>query len=165
MNTIVKGDALMLFDANGESIALATSHTLSISGDVAQINCKDGGIWTGGSVNQLNWSIDTDNLYSTVEFDRLFTMMTARTPVDVYFGLKVQTGTGDVDTDGVTPTSGATQKVWTKGTGSYKGKAVISSLNVNAPSGDNATFTASFTGVGALVKETETSEESHDTNL
>ena len=152
MNTIVKGDALMLFDANGESIALATSHTLSISGDVAQINCKDGGIWSGGSVNQLNWSIDTDNLYSTVEFDRLFEMMTARTPVDVYFGLKAQTGTGDVDTDGVAPTTG-TQKVWTKGTGTYTGKAVITSLNVNAPSGDNATFTASFTGVGALAKE------------
>ena len=144
----------MLFDANGESIALATSHTLSISGDVAQINCKDCGIWSGGSVNQLSWSIDTDNLYSTVEFDRLFAMMTARTPVDVYFGLKAQTGTGDVDTDGAAPTTG-TQKVWTKGTGTYKGKAVITSLNVNAPSGDNATFTASFTGVGALAKESE----------
>jgi len=153
MNTIIKGDELMLFDANGESIALATSHTLNISGDVAQINCKDGGIWSSGTVNQLNWTIDTDNLYSTVEFDRLFTIMTARTPVDVYFGLKAETGTGDVDTDGSNPTTG-TQKVWTKGAGVYKGKAVLNSLNVNAASGDNATFTASFTGVGSLAKET-----------
>ena len=152
MNTIIKGDELMLFDANGESIALATSHTLNISGDVAQINCKDGGIWSSGTVNQLNWTIDTDNLYSTVEFDKLFTIMTARTPVDVYFGLKAENGTGDVDTDGSNPTTG-TQKVWTKGTGVYKGKAVLNSLNVNAASGDNATFTASFTGVGSLAKE------------
>lgn len=157
MNTIIKGDELMLFDANGESIALATSHTLSISADAAQINCKDGGIWQSSTVNQINWTIDTDNLYSVVEFDKLFTIMTARTPVDVYFGLKGQTGTGDVDTDGVAPQSGDTQKVWTKATtGCYKGKAVLTSLNVNAASGDNATFTASFQGVGALVKETQT---------
>lgn len=157
MNTIIKGDELMLFDANGESIALATSHTLSISADAAQINCKDGGIWQSSTVNQINWTIDTDNLYSVVEFDKLFTIMTARTPVDVYFGLKGQTGTGDVDTDGVAPQSGATQKVWTKATtGCYKGKAVLTSLNVNAATGDNATFTASFQGTGALVKETET---------
>ena len=153
METIIKGDELMLFDANGESIALATSHTLSISADSAQINCKDGGIWQSGTVNQLSWTIDTDNLYSTSEFDTLFNIMTARTPVDVYFGMKSETGTGDVDTDGSNPTSG-TQKVWTKGNGTYKGKAVITSLNVNAQSGDNATFTASFQGVGALVKET-----------
>lgn len=153
MNTIIKGDELMLFDANGESLALATSHTLNISADAAQINCKDGGIWQSSTVNQISWTIDTDNLYSTTEFDTLFTMMTARTPVDVYFGLKAQTGTGDVDTDGVAPSSGATQKVWTKANGTYTGKAVITSLNVNAASGDNATFTASFQGVGALTKE------------
>lgn len=154
MNTIIKGDNLMIFDANGESIALATSHTLSISADSNQVNCKDGGIWASGTVNQISWTIDTDNLYSTEEFDRLFNIMTARTPVDVYFGLKAQTGTGDVDTDGVTPAGGGTQKVWTKATtGTYAGKAVITSLNVNAPSGDNATFTASFQGVGSLTKE------------
>lgn len=155
METIIKGDELMLFDANGESIALATSHTLSISADSAQINCKDGGIWSSGTVNQLSWTIDTDNLYSTAEFDYLFGIMTARTPVDVYFGLRSETGTGDVDTDGSDPATGS-QKVWTKATtGTYTGKAVITSLNVNAPSGDNATFTASFQGVGALTKETE----------
>ena len=34
----------------------------------------------------------------------------------------------------------------------YKGKVVITSLELNAPNGDNATFTASFEGVGALTK-------------
>ncbi len=37
-------------------------------------------------------------------------------------------------------------------TGQYKGKVVITSLELNAPNGDNATFTASFEGVGALTK-------------
>ena len=31
-------------------------------------------------------------------------------------------------------------------------KEIITSLEVNAPNGDNATFTASFEGVGALTK-------------
>lgn len=157
MNTIIKGDELMIFDANGESIALATSHTLSISANSSEINCKDGGIWTSSTVNQISWSITTENLYSLDEYNTLFDMLTARTPVVVYFGKKSQTGTGDVDADGATPTGGdaSSQKVWTKSaTGCYTGSAVITSLDVNANSGDNATFSATFQGVGSLTRQT-----------
>ena len=37
-------------------------------------------------------------------------------------------------------------------TGTYSGKVIITALESNAPNGDNATFTASFEGVGALTK-------------
>jgi hypothetical protein len=36
--------------------------------------------------------------------------------------------------------------------GTYSGKVIITALEANAPNGDNATFTASFEGVGALTK-------------
>jgi tape measure domain-containing protein len=35
----------------------------------------------------------------------------------------------------------------------YSGKVIITALEANAPNGDNATFTASFEGVGALTKK------------
>lgn len=37
-------------------------------------------------------------------------------------------------------------------TGTYSGNVIITALEANAPNGDNATFTASFEGVGALTK-------------
>lgn len=153
MNQIIKGDNLMLFNAEGRSIALATSHTLSISADTADINTKDHGIWGSTEVNKINWEISTENLYSVESFDNLFTTMMSRTPVDIYFGLKSETGNGTVDEDGTPITTGSTDKTWTKANGSYKGKAYITSLTANAASGDNATFSATFTGVGALLKD------------
>lgn len=38
-------------------------------------------------------------------------------------------------------------------TGVLKGKAVITSLTVNANTGENATFSATFTGTSPLVKQ------------
>ena len=43
---------------------------------------------------------------------------------------------------------------WTLAAGAYTGKAVITSLEANAPDGDKATFSISFEGTGALAKET-----------
>ena len=42
---------------------------------------------------------------------------------------------------------------WTLANGAYTGKAVITSLEANAPDGDKATFSISFEGTGALTKE------------
>ena len=45
MEKIIKGDDLMLFDAEGKSLAFATSHQLSISADAVETSSKDGGVW------------------------------------------------------------------------------------------------------------------------
>lgn len=149
MNTIIKGDNLMLFDASGKSIALATSHTLTLTGATVDINTKDHGIWGSTEMNKINWEISTENLYSVDSFNSLYDIMIARNAVDVYFGLKSETGNGTVDEDGT-----GTPKTWTKPeSGAYKGKALITSLTANAASGENATFSATFTGVGSLLRE------------
>lgn len=153
MNTIIKGDNLMLFDAQGRSIGLATAHTLTITGETVDINTKDHGIWGSTEMNKINWEITTDNLYSTSAFNDLFDKMLAREAVDIYFGLKSETGNGTVDEDGTPISTGSTEKTWTKGNNAYKGKAFITSLTANANSGDNATFSATFSGVGSLTRE------------
>lgn len=144
----IKGGDLMLF-VDGKSIAYATSHTLSISGDTQDTSNKDegGGNWASSEVSILNWTASSDNLYSTDgegnNFEDLFDIMIAKTPVQAVFCLKSQMNLTDVPTGG-----------WTPSVPKYVGNVVITSLEVNAPNGEYATFTAQFTGVGALEKKT-----------
>lgn len=66
------------------------------------------------------------------------------TEIDVVFNLEANYASkaDEVPVGGWTPLT----------TGQYKGKVIITSLEVNAPDGDNATYTATFEGVGALTK-------------
>jgi predicted secreted protein len=73
-------------------------------------------------------------------------MLVAREEVDAVFCLEKDYAS---KADSV-PTNG-----WLPSTsGTYSGKVIITALESNAPNGDNATFTASFEGVGALTKTT-----------
>ena len=136
----IKGGDMMLF-IGGKSIAFATSHTLTINADTTDTSNKDegGGGWRSEDVNLLSWEATTENLMGSGQgndYDSLVTMMFAKQPVDAVFGQKSSDAT-DVPTGG-----------WT-GTG-YSGKVLITSIEINATNGETATFTATFTGVGAL---------------
>lgn len=145
----IKGGDMMLF-FNGKSIAYATSHTLEISGETADTSNKDegGGDWASQELNLLSWTASSENMYSTdgkgENFDNLFDLMVAKMPVDAVFAQKQET-TNEPGESGWTP----------KAASGYKGKCVITSLSLNAPNGEYATYTVNFTGVGALTKVTE----------
>ena len=153
MGKVINGSDLMLFITSGsttKSIAFATSHKLTISAETVETSSKaSGGKWTNKAVRKLSWNTSTENLYSLsgagASYDDLFKLMTDRTEIDIVFSLEKDYAT---KADEV-PTSG-----WTPSTNQYKGKAVITSLELNAPNGDNATFSASFEGVGALTSTT-----------
>ena len=140
----IKGQDLMVFLA-GESIAFGTNHTITISGDTADTSNKDEGAggWASSEISKLSWSAHTENLMadsgSGKTYDDLVAMMLSKQPVDLVFARKTETST-DVGEAGWTP----------QATASLAGKAIISSLELNAPNGENSTFTADFTGVGAL---------------
>lgn len=157
MGTSINGSDLMMFidtDTTGstpayKSIAFATSHKLSISAETTETSSKDtGGKWVAKAVRKLSWNMSTDNLYSLdgvgQKYSDLFDLMTARKEINVVFSLEsgYATKADEVPAAGWAPLT----------TGQYKGKVVITSLELNAPNGDNATFTASFEGVGALTK-------------
>ena len=55
--------------------------------------------------------------------------------------------------DGNTDVNEMPEAGWTLAAGAYTGKAVITSLEANAPDGDKATFSISFEGTGPLAKE------------
>lgn len=143
----IKGGDLMLF-VGGKSIAFATSHTLTISADTEDTSNKDegGGDWQTNEVKTLSWTAKSENLYANEgngeTYDDLFDLMVAKTPVDAIFSKKTETVT-DVPTDG-----------WTPSVPKYTGKVIITSLELSAPNGSNASYTADFTGYGELKKVT-----------
>ena len=151
METIIKGGNLMVFVGytSGQqtkaikSIPLATSHTLRISSDTQDVSNKDvaGGKWSANEVAQLSWEATTDNLYCVNGYDFLFDLMTNQELVDITFAPKSEAdGTELPQTGSWTPTAGS----------AYIGKAYITSLEVTAQNGENATLSATFTGYGEL---------------
>lgn len=148
MANVINGGDLMLF-IGGKSIAFATSHKLSINVETVETTSKDsGGKWVSKAARKINWNCSTENLYSNdgvgLTFSDLFDKLTARTPIEAVFCLEKDYATkkDEVPADGWLPST----------TGTYSGKVIITALEANAPNGDNATFTASFEGVGALTK-------------
>lgn len=152
--SVIKGGDMMLF-VGGKSIAYATSHTLSINADTKETSSKDaGGKWQTSEVGVLSWSASSENLcgddVAGIGYDELFDYMIARQPIQGVFALEGNsTDYDEHKLDGV-PTGG-----WTAKTGDgYQGNMIITSLEKNAPNGENATFTVQFTGTGALTKVT-----------
>ena len=141
----VLGKDFMLF-VGGKALALATSCKLSISAETIDTQSKDSGIWTEKDIKKLSWNASSENVFSadadTNSYDKLFALFIAHKPVTLKFGI---VGNPDVNE---MPEAG-----WTLAEGAYTGKAVITSLEANAPDGDKATFSISFEGTGPLAKE------------
>ena len=148
-NTVIKGDQLMLFDSTGKALAYATSHTLTLTGNPVDISSKDHGFWGASEVGSLTWEITTENLYTDDDYDKLFDMMITAQPVTIAFAKA-----SNYDKNGLVATGGTVES-WEQDQQNYRsGKAVITSLTLNANTGENATYSATFTGNGALTKHT-----------
>lgn len=150
METIIKGGRLMLF-LDEASIPLATSHTMRISSDTVDISNKDvaSGKWAASEVGQFSWEVTTDNLYSDTGVETLYEAMLLAEPIDAVFIEK------DEDDGDELPSGGS----WTPSTTKkgFQGQVIITSLEVTAQNGENATFSATFTGYGELSYATYTS--------
>lgn len=89
--------------------------------------------------------ITSENLYTDEGYAALQEAWAHKTEVTLIWGTP-----SDYNTEGIVGTAEA----WTAPTaGYYTGKAIIKTLSVNAATGDNATFSATFTGVGAFEKK------------
>lgn len=149
-NTIVKGQELMLFQ-NGESIAFATSHTLTVTGNTTDISSKDHGFFAASALTSITWEISSENLYTDNAYNKLFdAMVNKREPITVVFGHY----SDDVSLAIAGIADSATES-WTAPTTTvyYEGKAYITSLTANAANGDNATFSITLSGVGKLEQK------------
>lgn len=132
----------MLF-VGGKALALATSCKLSISAETIDTQSKDSGIWTEKDIKKMSWNGSSENLFSADDkvngYDVLLDLMLKRKPIEAKFGIPA-----NADSDEV-PSSG-----WTLPAASYSGNVLITNLELNAPDGDKATFSATFEGTGKL---------------
>lgn len=144
----IKGGDMMLF-INGKAIAFSTSHTLSIKAETKDTSNKDegGGDWASNEVGLLSWSAKSENMYSIDgngnNYDDLYDLMIKKTPIMATFSKKKE------------EVSEVPEAGWTASKPDYEGKVVITSLELNAPNGDYATYSVEFTGCGELKHVTE----------
>lgn len=154
MGNIVKGKKLMVFVKAGEgsykSIGFATNHTLSTSASTISVSHKDladagSGKWDDQDIDTLSWTITSENFYANeaegVTFADLWNYYAAGTVLDLKFGVAADSTTGVPDGGWAVPATGTV----------LSGKAIISSVDVNAPVDENANFSITFTGKGALT--------------
>ena len=154
-NNIINGSDLMLF-VNGRSVAFATNHTLNITADTTEATNKDiKGGWTSSKIRKLSWTATTENLYAQIgcgnTYKELFRLMIQKVPVDLVFTVSDSISSQDV-AEYLTNDGWSYDEDQFAGT-IYKGKGLITSLEANAPDGDNATFTAEFTGVSEVEEQ------------
>lgn len=144
--TTVKGKDLMLF-MGGKATALATGHTLKLTADTTDTASKDSGIWDESEITKKSWEASTSALYSADaavdSYEVMFDAFIAGTAVDIVMGIPTNKA-DELPTTGWTVPAGTAVR--------YAGKALITSLDLNANNGDKASYTASFKGVGALAK-------------
>lgn len=145
MENVILGTDLMLFKKNGETFEAlggATSCKLAVSANVLETSSKDNGKWTSKKASKLSWNASTDNLFILANYTSLMEAMTSRTPVTLSFA-KVS----NADSDNGKP-EGGWQPDTTTG---YTGEAIITNIEANAPDGENATYSVTFEGSGALL--------------
>lgn len=144
----VNGKDLMLFTEMAgalKAIALSTSCKLTVSGETLDTASKDSGKWTEKMMKKLSFSASSENCFSAGEsingYDALMTAMLTMKPIKIQVGIPT-----NADADEL-PEAG-----WTAPTEAYEGSVLITSLELNAPDGDKATFSVSFDGTGTLKK-------------
>ena len=142
---IIKGDDLMVFLKN-KSIAFATNHTITLNSNLAEITCKDGNGWSTGIAGSKSWEATSENLYcSDPNGDdntayNMLPLFINSTPIDLKFAVK-NTSSTSPSTSYFSPNEVAS------GSQMLSGQAIITSFNINANSGDNATMSVTFKGI------------------
>ena len=151
---IVKGSALQVTLGNGGTIlGFATSHALSITVNTTEVSTKDHGDFPGIIKQNTTWEVTCENLFCGRNWDELQAMLNSDTPVTVSF-VPLSNTAAEISKGIVQPESGSESvqpTAWTAGTAIATGQAYITSLNVNAAAGDNATISEKFTGSGPLT--------------
>lgn len=140
---IIKGDELQLFLNNGAP-KFATSHTLTLSGSTLDTDTKDHGFWGSSEVGKLTWELTAECLYTDGDYDAMFDMMIAHTPITLSFA-KVK----NYSVNGLSSVGGDVA-AWIPDVVQRRGNAFVTSLTANANTGENATYSITFTGAGPL---------------
>ena len=143
---IVKGSKLMVFLAD-KVIGFGTSDSLNLTTNTTEVSTKSHGTFPSVVPQNVTWEVSSENLYSDEGEATYMDLMLKMTPVHIKFA-KASNYNNDYE-PGIVGTTES--KTWTVGDVITEGDAIITSFSINAPSGDNATMSVTFTGIGALA--------------
>lgn len=143
---IIKGGHLMLI-LDGEPLAFATNHQLNKTLNTQSISCKDMGDNETVLPQSKSYEVTTSNLYSLSGYQKLNTAFENMSTVGVYFGETNYNQTSEQKS--IVGVQGAQN--WTTSGFGESGIGYITSLNVTAGAGDNATFEATIQISGGLT--------------
>ena len=136
---VINGQLFAVYAA-GTKIAYATSASISMNHNLRDTSTKDSSGWRDQMEGQRDWEVSCEGMLIFAEsggaiagltMDELYsTYIETRTEFTLKFSTEV---TGDLR--------------WT-------GQAWMTSLSADAPNEDSSTWSASFSGTGALTQET-----------
>ena len=132
----VKGNDLIVYMNSGgteTAIACSTTCTLNIAQELVDSTCKDSGGWANNIEGLKSWSVDVDGLYVLP---------------NVWGFIDISDLIVSSDDNTVTITFGNTgplKHYW-------QGTARLASTSLSGDSDQGATYSASFTGYGALTR-------------
>lgn len=154
MANYTHGNELMLF-VGGQALAFATSHTFSMNQQTNEISTKDHGEAAAVLGNGYTWEATTENLF-TSDAATLRDACANRTLVTVVLGTPANynaKGLSTAQAEGAETTG--LPSAWSAPTTAFaSGSGLVTSFTVNANAGENATYSATITGSGALTNIT-----------
>lgn len=159
VNPYVNGSDIMLFrevvsggTTTLKPLAYCTSHSMSVSAESQSVSNKDCGKFGASIAGTITWEITSSSLYAVADYDEVMAVMLSREPIRVYMGMKEELNSED----GLVRAGGSDSSLteWTPefSAGMYSGVATITSLSLNADNGSVASYDATFTGSGPLVR-------------
>jgi TP901-1 family phage major tail protein len=131
---IVNGSLLLVY-IEDVAVAHATSHSLSVTMASRNATTKDNAGWTSKKAGLREWTVTGEGLVAldaAYGMSELFTIMTNRTTCTIKFSTEV-----------------SADEFW-------GGEAILTSLQCDAPMEENATYSFTFEGDGALTQYSQT---------
>lgn len=131
-NQIIDGGDILLY-VDGALLGCATSHSIELSNAVREVACKGSGDWTSAEYGRHSWTASVDALFNLYDGDgkarykQLVTLMVTKQYVTI-----------------------KSEYVEGSDTFSMEGQAIITGVSKNAGDAENASYSVSLQGRGAL---------------
>lgn len=137
------GDEIMLFKEDNTSFAWATSHSIAFNLSTSEINTKDNPVYPVVYLSKVSNEITTENLYCE-DVATLFNYLITGEALTLRFGKRK-------NTNGQYPADGDIEHYKLDGaTNYYQSKYILTNIEINAPTGERTTYSATFQSVGKI---------------
>ena len=135
---VLNGTEIKIYVA-GTLVAYATTGSININHSLREITSKDSGAWKEQMEGLRDWSIDLEGMYAWTD-----PAGGSITNADDLYSSYINTRTSFTITWGTTDAEAGDTK--------YEGTAYLTTVSMSGATEDSATYSASFSGSGAITQ-------------